>query len=69
MGFAGLAMGGGKNNIRVNTICPRSVNGKRIDEVIDKEVYRKTTSEKVKEAYLNQTSLKTFVDAERWLEW
>ena len=54
-----------KNNIRVNTICPCSINGDRIDGVIEKEAaYRKTSTEKVKKAYLNQTSLKTFVDAE-----
>ena len=59
------AMEYGKNNIRVNTICPCSINGDRIDGVIEKEAaYRKTSTEKVKEAYLNQTSLKTFVDAE-----
>ena len=59
------AMEYGKNNIRVNTICPCSINGDRIDGVIEKEAaYRKTSTEKVKKAYLNQTSLKTFVDAE-----
>jgi len=59
------AMEYGKNKIRVNTICPCSVNGERIDGVIEKEAsYRKTSPEKIREAYLNQTSLKTFVEPE-----
>ena len=59
------AMEYGKNKIRVNTICPCSVNGERIDGVIEKEAsYRKTSPEKIRKAYLNQTSLKTFVESE-----
>ena len=55
----------GQNNIRVNAICPSSVNGERIENVIkDEAEYRNTSSEKVRSAYLNQTSLKTFIDVE-----
>ena len=59
------AMEYGAENIRVNTICPTSVNGNRIENVIQKEAkYRNTTPEKIKSAYLNQTSLKVFIDVE-----
>ncbi len=59
------AMEYGSENIRVNTICPTSVNGNRIENVIKKEAaYRNTSQEKIKNAYLNQTSLKVFVDVE-----
>jgi NAD(P)-dependent dehydrogenase (short-subunit alcohol dehydrogenase family) len=59
------AMEYGENNIRVNAVCPCSVNGERIENVIEKEAeYRNTTSEKIKSAYLEQTSLKTFIDVE-----
>ena len=59
------AMEYGENNIRVNAVCPCSVNGERIENVIEKEAeYRSTTSEKIKSAYLEQTSLKTFIDVE-----
>ena len=59
------AMEYGENDIRVNAVCPCSVNGERIENVIQKEAeYRNTTSEKIKSAYLEQTSLKTFIDVE-----
>jgi len=59
------AMEYGENNIRVNAVCPSSVNGERIKNVIKKEAeYRNTSPEKVKSTYLNQTSLKTFIDVE-----
>ena len=49
----------------MNAICPCSINGERIDNVIEKEAnYRKTSPEKIRESYLNQTSLKTFVEPE-----
>ena len=55
----------GENNIRVNAVCPCSVNGERIENVIQKEAeYRSTTPEKIKSTYLKQTSLKTFIDVE-----
>lgn len=59
------AMEYGAANIRVNTICPSSVNGERIERVIEREAnYRNTSPEKIKATYLSQTSLKTFIDAE-----
>ena len=59
------AMEYGKENIRINTICPSSVNGDRIDQVIDREAkYRNVTPEEIKAAYLSQTSMKSFIDAE-----
>ena len=59
------AMEYGKDNIRINTICPSSVNGERIEQVIKREAkYRDTTPDKIKAAYLSQTSLKSFIDAE-----
>ena len=59
------AMEYGENNIRVNAVCPSSVNGERIENVIKKEAeYRNTAPEKIKSAYLEQTSLKTFIDVE-----
>tara|TARA_B100000902_G_scaffold333974_1_gene332844 strand:+ start:2862 stop:3647 length:786 start_codon:yes stop_codon:yes gene_type:complete len=59
------AMEYGKNKIRVNAICPSSVNGNRIEDVIKKEAkYRNCTPEKIKSAYLKQTSLNTFIDVE-----
>ncbi len=59
------AMEYGQENIRINTICPSSVNGERIEQVIDREAkYRNVAPEEVKSAYLSQTSMKTFIDAE-----
>ena len=59
------AMEYGENNIRVNAVCPSSVNGERIENVIRKEAeYRNISPEKIKSVYLNQTSLKTFIDVE-----
>ena len=59
------AMEYGEDNIRINTICPSSVNGERIEQVIKREAkYRDTTPEKIKAIYLSQTSLKSFIDAE-----
>jgi len=59
------AMEYGKDNIRINTICPSSVNGERIEQVIEREAkYRSVSPEEIKAAYLSQTSMKTFIDAE-----
>ena len=58
-------MGIPKNNIRFNAICPSSINGKRIESVMQIEAkYRNTSIDKIKSTYLNQTSLKTFIDVE-----
>ena len=59
------AMEYGKDNIRINTICPGSVNGERIEQVIEREAkYRSISAEEIKNDYLSQTSMKTFIDAE-----
>ncbi|NQZ79032.1 MAG: SDR family oxidoreductase, partial [Ekhidna sp.] len=60
-----LAMEVGKYNIRVNAICPGSVSGDRIDRVIKADAEEKGVSiEEVKELYVKQVSLKTFVEPE-----
>ena len=62
------AMEYGQENIRVNAICPGSVNGPRIERVINKEAgERDIDPSVVKEAYLNQTSMQTFIDPEEHL--
>ena len=59
------AMELGKDGIRVNTVCPTSVEGPRIDAVIKAEAEARGVSvEKVREAYLRQTSMRTFVSAD-----
>lgn len=68
-GLVGLtktwAMEYGEDNIRINTICPGSVNGDRIEHVIEQEAkYRSVSPEEIKAAYLSQSSMKTFIDAE-----
>ncbi len=60
-----LAMELGAYGIRVNAICPGSVEGKRIDRVIEAEAQaRGISADKIRENYLRQTSLHTFVSAE-----
>lgn len=59
------AMEMGPDGIRVNAICPGSVSGPRIDGVIEREASKMgVTPETVRDTYLRQTSLRTFVDAE-----
>ena len=56
------AMELGPEGIRVNAVCPTSVEGSRIDEVIAREAkHRGLSVEKVREVYLRQTSMRTFV--------
>ena len=56
------AMELGPEGIRVNTVCPTSVEGPRIDAVIAREAkQRGMAAEKVREIYLRQTSMRTFV--------
>ena len=60
-----IAMELGPEGIRVNAICPGSVNGPRIEGVIKKEAdLRGVTFDHVKSGYERQVSLRTFVDAE-----
>ena len=60
-----LAMEVGKDKIRVNAICPGSVEGERIDRVIKADAEEKGVSiEEIRELYVKQVSLKTFVEPE-----
>jgi len=60
-----LAMELGKDNIRVNAICPGSVSGARIDRVIEADAKEQGKSiEEIKASYVKQVSLKTFVEPE-----
>jgi len=55
----------GSDNIRVNSICPGSVNGERIENIIRQEATDRNISEDaVRQAYLNQVSMQSFIDAE-----
>ena len=59
------AMELGGDRIRVNAICPGSVEGPRIDDVVRREAERRGVSEEsVRSAYLDQTSMRTFVTSE-----
>lgn len=57
-----LSMELGKDNIRVNAICPGSVTGDRINQVIEADAKEQGKSiEEIKASYVKQVSLKTFV--------
>jgi len=59
------AMELGQEGIRVNAVCPTSVEGPRIDAVIEAEAeVRGTSVEKVRDAYLRHSSMRTFVSAD-----
>ena len=60
-----LAMELGKDGIRVNAICPGSVNGPRIDAVIERAAQQyQTTTEAIRADWTQQISMRCFVDAE-----
>ncbi|MDE0309499.1 MAG: SDR family oxidoreductase [Acidiferrobacterales bacterium] len=60
-----LAMEVGGYGIRVNAICPGPVSGARMDRVIDDEAKtRGVDQSKVREQFVSQISLKSFVEAE-----
>ena len=60
-----LAMELGQYQIRVNAMCPGSVEGERMDRVIEAEAKAKGMSEEeVRKTLVQGTSLKTFVSAE-----
>ena len=51
--------------MRVNAICPGSVNGPRIDKVIEVDAQtRAISAESVRQSYLQQNSLGVFVEAD-----
>ena len=59
------AMELGTSNIRVNAICPGSVSGPRIEGVIERDANeRGLPAEQIRDTYLRQTSLRTFVSAD-----
>jgi len=56
------AMELGPEGIRVNAVCPTSVEGERIDAVIERDArQRGLPVEQVREVYLRQTSMRTFI--------
>ncbi len=58
-----LAMELGRFGIRVNAICPGSIEGERIDRVIRAEAeVRGVSVEGVRESYLEQVSMRTFIN-------
>jgi NAD(P)-dependent dehydrogenase (short-subunit alcohol dehydrogenase family) len=60
-----LAMELGPHGVRVNTICPGSVEGERVDAVIERDARsRGVTAEEIRNVYTRQSSLRTFIDAE-----
>lgn len=60
-----LAMELGPDGVRANAICPGSVNGPRMDGVIEREADAKGVSDDtVRDGYTKGVSLRTFVDAE-----
>jgi NAD(P)-dependent dehydrogenase (short-subunit alcohol dehydrogenase family) len=60
-----LAMELGPERIRVNAICPGSVSGPRIDAVIERDAQsRGMQPQEIRDLYLRQTSMRTFVEAE-----
>ncbi len=57
-----LAMELGPSGIRANAICPGSVEGERIDRVIRADAESRGVSvESVRESYLKQSSMRTFI--------
>ena len=60
-----LAMELGHWNIRVNAICPGSVEGERIDRVIEDDALKRGKSaQEIRRLYQRQTSLRRFVTAD-----
>ena len=59
------AMELGPDNIRVNAVCPGCVSGPRIEAVIEKDALeRNVTADIVRDVYLRQSSMRTFVSAD-----
>ncbi|MDH4041087.1 MAG: SDR family oxidoreductase [Gammaproteobacteria bacterium] len=59
------AMELGTSNIRVNALCPGSVNGDRIVNVIKRDAEeRGMSAESIREVYARQSSMRLFVDAQ-----
>ena len=59
------AMELGPDGIRVNAVCPTSVEGPRIEGVIEREAQQTgLTTDDVREVYLRQTSMRSFATAD-----
>ena len=59
------AMELGPYNIRVNSVCPTSVEGARIERVIARDASARGVSEQqIREVYQRQSSMRTFVSAD-----
>lgn len=59
------AMELGPDNIRVNAVCPGCVSGPRIEAVIESDAKRRAVpAQQVRDVYLRQSSMRTFVSAE-----
>ena len=59
------AMELGVHGIRVNALCPGSVNGPRIDGVIERDAQeRGKAAAEIRDVYLRQSSMRVFVEAD-----
>ena len=59
------AMELGTSNIRVNALCPGSVKGDRIDNVIIRDAQeRGLSADRIRDVYARQSSMRLFVDAQ-----
>ena len=55
----------GPEGIRVNAVCPTSVEGARIEGVIEHEAKQiGLTTEDIRDVYLRQTSMRSFASAD-----
>ena len=55
----------GPFGIRVNAICPGSVEGRRIEQVIEFEAHEQgRTPDEIRSTYLRQTSMRRFISAQ-----
>lgn len=60
-----LAMELGPDGVRVNAICPASVEGQRLDGVIERDAQsRGRAADAIRDVYLRQSSLRTFIQPE-----